>query len=131
MKTALRPINATAARVVSAGTHYVANKRHGSQVFDVRPKTRQATHKDKTVPGYCDMTGTRRGRLVVVGLAEGLAMKWVMRCDCGSYVIRSNKAACNKANDADACEECKHVLYLKRSELYRRTGKDVELKTFI
>ena len=131
MKTALRPINATAARVVSAGTHYVANKRHGSTVFETRPAIRQATHKDKTIPGYRDMTGARRGRLVVAGLAEGLGIKWVMRCDCGSYVIRSNKAACNPANDADACEECRHVMYLKRTELHRRTGKDVDLKTFI
>lgn len=127
----LRPINATAARVVSAGTHYTPNKRHGSEVFEVRPPVRQATRRDRSVPGYSDLAGVRRGRLVVVGLSESAALKWVMRCDCGSYVIRTNKAARNEANDADACEECRHVLYLKRTELHRRTGKDTELKTFI
>lgn len=127
----LRPINATAARVVSTGTHYTPNKRHGSQVFDVRPPTRKETSRDRSVPGYRDLTSVRRGRLVAVGLSEGAAMKWVMRCDCGSYVIRTNKAVCNEANGADACEECRHLLYLKRNELHRRTGKDADLKTFI
>lgn len=131
MNKAMRPVNATAARVVSAGTHYVANKRHGSQVFDVRPPTRQANYRDKSVPGYRDLTGSRRGRLVVVGLSDGAGLKWVMRCDCGAYVVRTNKAANNPANTADACEECRHVLYLKRADVHRRTGKDVELETFI
>lgn len=127
----MRPINATAARVVSAGTHYNAKKRHGSQVFDARPVMRQETRRDRTVPGYRNLTGVRRGRLVAVGLAEGAGIKWVMRCDCGAYVIRTNKAVCNEANAADACEECRHVLYLKRAELYRRAGIDAELKDFI
>lgn len=127
----LRPINATAARVVSTGTHYTPNKRHGSQVFDVRPPIRQETRRDRSVPGYRNLSGVRRGRLVAVGLAESAGIKWVMRCDCGSYVIRTNKAVCNEANGADACEECRHLLYLKRNELYRRTGKDADLKTFI
>jgi hypothetical protein len=126
-----RPVNATAARVVSAGTHYRPNKRHGSQVFEVCPPIRQATRRDRSVPGYSDLAGVRRGRLVAIGLSEGAALKWVMRCDCGAYVIRTNKAARNEANTADACEECLHVMYLKRSEFYRRTGKDTELKTFI
>lgn len=126
-----RPVNSTAARVVSAGTHYIPNKRHGSQVFEVRPPIRQATGRDRSVPGYSDLTGVRRGRLVAVGLSESTALKWVMRCDCGSYVIRTNKAVRNEANAADACEECRHILYLKRNELHRRTGKDADPTTFI
>lgn len=131
MSPVMRPINATAARVVSAGTHYVSNKRHGSEVFDVRPPMRQATYRDKSVPGYRDLTGTRRGRLVVVGLSEGSAMKWVMRCDCSAYVLRTNKAATNESNNADACEECRHVMFLKRRELFHRSGKDAQLQDFV
>lgn len=127
----MRPVNGTAARVVAAGTHYISDKKHACKVYDARPPVRQATSRDRSIPGYRDMTGIRRGRLVVVGLAEVNGLKWVMRCDCGAYVIRTNKAASNEANDADACEECRHVLYLKRNELHRRTGKNADPKDFI
>jgi len=127
----LLPINSTAARVVSAGTHYVADKKHGSAVYELKPPTRRATLKERQLPGYLDLIGVRRGRLVVVGQADVAALNWVARCDCGSFVIRTNKAMRNAANEADACEECRHILYAKRAELWRRTGKHVELKEFV
>lgn len=127
----LVPINGTAARVVSGGTHYVSGKKVATPVFETRPPLRAETAIDRSGQGYRNQTGTRRGRLVVVGLAEGKAVKWVARCDCGVYVLRSNKAIRNEANETDACPECSNLMYIQRRELFKRSGKDAHLRDFV
>lgn len=66
----------------------------------------------------------RRGRLVVVGLYGHQPMRYVMRCQCGTYTVRKSKTLRNEAN-YDMCEHCRHLMTLKRSEHWRRTGKDI------
>jgi len=63
-----------------------------------------------------DVTGKRRGRLVALGVLlstkslfdkKGIRVegpRWVCRCDCGKYTVRSQKAL--GKNQFDACHEC-------------------------
>lgn len=127
----LRPVDSLAARVTSPGVHYVPDKKHGSPVFYAPPKTRQATATERLIPGYQDLVGITRGRLTTIGILDAKGIKWVMRCNCGSYVIRTSKAIKNDKNVADCCEDCRHILYQKRTSLWRRTGKDVHVEKFI
>ena len=75
-------------------------------------------------PFFNDLTGFRRGRLVAIGIAAETKKRWVVRCDCGTYSLRSVKAILNQENDQDRCDDCTHLVFQKRSEHHRRTGKN-------
>lgn len=116
---ASKPINATAARVVSRGYQYQSGKRIQTADQDTPIAMRPVQ------PGMENLTGMRRGSLRVLGLAKGKAKSaalWVVRCDCGIYTTRRGAAIKNEKNDQDRCEQCRHLAYLKRENYKRRTG---------
>lgn len=119
------PINKTAALVVSKGTEYVPDKKvctlDSDTPLPVIALGRLPHTIAKMVAGYI---GKRRGRLVVVGLYSHQPMRYVMRCQCGTYTVRKSKTLRNEAN-YDMCEQCRHVMHLKRNEYWRRTGKEI------
>lgn len=105
-----RPVNKTAARVVSAGTHYEpANADRADEWDDNPPKTSAVP---KNAP---DITGERRDRVVIVGyLMSGTnGSKWIGRCDCGRFVTRNGKTW-RKNHGPNMCQDCAHVEFLKR-----------------
>ena len=53
-----------------------------------------------------DLTGARQGKLTVVGFSEGLKARWVVKCECGFYEIRTTQAIKNPNNGNDCCSEC-------------------------
>lgn len=115
--TAKRPVNGTAAAVVSPGVRYDCPKR-------VQTAESEVPFPVRTVPRYAaNLTGTRRGSLVVAGLCVSGKGLWSCRCDCGKYVLRRAKALTNERND-DRCEECRHLAYLRRTQEFRLTGKN-------
>ncbi len=116
------PVNKTAAIVVSKGVEYVAPKKVLTGDSDVPMPTRRPP-KDAL-----DLSGVRRCRLVVIGLSSDVAGKWVCRCDCGTYVYRSAKAIKNERNN-DRCEQCRHLAHLRRTDEFRRTGKNRIVKS--
>jgi hypothetical protein len=86
--------------------------------------------------------GTKIGRLTVVGYwgagkrYKGSGMKhgterhkWVVRCACGIYTIRTAKTikkAVERGQAWDMCEFCKHQERLKRNDIWHRTGKHMD-----
>ncbi|KLU16719.1 hypothetical protein [Xenorhabdus griffiniae] len=52
---------------------------------------------------------------------------YVVRCRCGKYAVRTLKAIKNPGNVNDMCEHCHHLFNLRRKEIFRTTGKDVDL----
>lgn len=116
------PVNKQAAISTSKGTHYNSKK----TILQVCQRDPLPTYRPKSN----DLTGTRRGRLTVVGLFEGSKRYWVCRCDCGNYVVRRAKAIRNENNDQDRCDECRQLAYLQRADHYRQTGKDKDIKEF-
>lgn len=124
------PINRTAALVVSRGVRYEMNSKITTPEY-VGPPPIVPRHKHPNVPSFIDLTGRKKGRLTVIGLMAEVKGRWVVRCICGTYTTRSAKSI--KSSDTnpnanyDACRECMHLAYRKREEIYRRTGKDVNL----
>lgn len=120
------PIDRVAARVVGKGVHWTPNKKVQTAdsetplpIADLRtldPQVKKISQK---------VIGTRCGRLTILGLSAEKRGRWVVRCQCGMFTLRTFKALNNPKNNTDCCEQCRHLLHLKRSEIHRRTGKDV------
>lgn len=117
------PVDKTAALVTSSGVDYVPNK-------EILTNDQSTPIRTRPVKTGENLTGKRRGRLTVVGLARDIKGSWVVRCDCGTYTTRKAKAIKNENNDQDRCEECRQLAFLKREEHYRRSGKDKDIKEY-
>lgn len=120
------PVDATAARVVSAGPKGVeSDKRFGGVCAPAPPQMRE-------VPaGTPNRIGFIKGHLTVVGLSvarkpSDKQTKWVCRCRCGYYVIRLTRKLREQdpALMADRCDRCRQVWFLKKRSFYQQTGRD-------
>ena len=111
------PVDKTAAVVAGKGVEYVSPKVVLTADSDVPLPTRNVP-KDVQ-----NLTGIRRCRLVVVGLSLNVCGRWVCRCDCGAYTLRTARAIKNEGNP-DRCEHCRHLAYLKRTDEFRRVGRN-------
>lgn len=119
------PVNKTAAIVVGKGVDYDApiNPKANKVFQDKPPKIRAFT-------GCDDLSGVKFGRFTVVGLSLDFNSRWVVRCACGNFEMRKAKSIKNKSNSIDCCLECRHLIYLKRNEVWRNTGKDKDPVNF-
>ena len=125
----MTPINKTAALVTGKGFEYKSNIRSVNTESRNPLKTKKIPYSTINQNGFIDFTGVRFARFTVIGMyANGRG--WVARCDCGVYCIRQAKSIKNIENIQDRCQECKHLAFLKRSEVARRTGKDVHINKF-
>lgn len=127
----LTPINKLAARQLSRGEHYESGVNYRGLESDVPLPIRAVNFQESRNPSFDDFTGRKFGRLTVIGMYADGAGKWVCRCSCGSYLVRSSKAIKNQQNIHDACSECRHLMHLKRNEHWRRTGKEVGYEEYI
>ena len=124
--TDLKPANKTAALVMSKGCEYNPDIKESSEIESKNPiETRPLTDSEKDNPVFHDLTGLRKGRLTVVGIcATGKGGRWVVRCDCSMYAIRTRKSLQKKNNNVDRCKECRNLANIKKRDYYKRTGKD-------
>lgn len=120
------PVNRTAARVLSPGEEYIPNKKVMAGDADYLEVTALDALQGEARRLAMQWRGHRYGRMTVIGLSATVAHRWVVRCACGVYTLRKLKAIRNPANSWDACEHCRHLMYLKRAEHFRRTGRDLE-----
>lgn len=124
---ARKPVNKTAARVVGAGTSYDCPV----QINELEQDTPIPTKK--VMDNQPDLTGVRRGRFTVVGLyaeSQPGKTKWVVRCDCGRYTLRGNRAIKNAENSQDRCHHCRHLVHLKRKDHMNRYGKWPDIRDY-
>ena len=118
-----RPVNKTAAVVTGKGTHYISKK-------VIKTADTHLPIPTRPVLTGINLTGIRIGRLTVVGLARDFNGRWVVRCDCGTFTLRRAKSIKNESNQQDRCEECRNLVFLKREERFRRTGKWKDIRDF-
>lgn len=120
-KTHSVPVNRTAALVVSRGESYTPEFKQSDIMESPLPLPVQdfpsTSQKDH------NLTGISFAWLTVIGLSAEKSGRWVCRCVCGMYCIRSPKAIKNKSNDKDACRECRHRIYVSRRESDKADGK--------
>ena len=115
---ARKAINGTAARVLAKGEHFTSSKK-------VLTADSETPLPLRPIPlNMEDLRGEKFGRFTVLGAAAHHKGRWVVRCACGMYTLRTTKAVKNPANTVDCCEQCRHLRYLKNSDFFRRTGKD-------
>lgn len=121
------PINRIAGLVVSGGEHYEPNTKGNGGDSEVPIAVVPVPKIIRKGAGYVDLVGRRFGRFTVLGLSACSSRAWVVRCDCGRYSLRTSKAIKNPVNVGDMCEHCRHLVYLRRTDIWRRTGKHVDL----
>ncbi|EDY2029990.1 hypothetical protein GTB64_004432 [Salmonella enterica] len=125
------PVNRVAARVIQGGEHWDPNcpfrPDEQDHPYPVMPESEIGGRNFCSLP---NLTGIQRGRLIAYGFVPGVR-KWACRCLCGRYVLRRTRAIANDANAADCCIQCRELLFLKREEVYRRTGKRVTYEELI
>lgn len=125
-----KPVNKTAATVIATGTHFIPAKKIQTNDSDL-PLAIRPLHKIELArKEFQDLTGRTVGRLTVQGYSLDFPSHWVVRCVCGRYSTRRARAIKNPENTQDRCEHCRHLASLKRSEMYRRTGKDSDIRDF-
>lgn len=109
------PLNATAGRVTSTSRGLQPAGPRAAETYLVWKTAPQTTAVPRLTE---DLTGRQIGRLTVAGYLGNMGTdkgKWLVRCSCGDFEVRNSKAVKNPANSADACKQCRHVEFLKRS----------------
>lgn len=101
------PINKAAAIVTSKGFEYTPERKR-REFFSPYPIPIGA----KIYRHEIDHTGVRIGRLIALGKSKENPKKWVVRCDCGNYALRSSKTFKNfgkTPNSQHMCAECGQI----------------------
>lgn len=126
------PVNMLAVKtVLFSGEHFSPYKKSMQGDSQLPLPIRKITKQNRLCPDFHDLTGKNFGRWVVLGLSADTNGKWVCRCSCGKYGKRSKKSILNPENKQDMCDHCRHLVFLKKDEYYRRTGKDTDIHDFI
>ncbi len=125
-----RPVDRVAARVVSRGESYEFRPSAGAVNSDLPLPVRKPTVGEIATSTFLDLSGRKLGRLTVIGLSATTPARWVCRCICGIYALRTSKAIKAAASDA-CCDQCHLLAVAKRKDFVRRTGKHVECSEFL
>jgi hypothetical protein len=125
-----RPINGLAARVVGEGVSFEYRIKDGSVNSPLPLPVRPLTEFELIHPGAQDLSGSRSGRLVIVGLSSEAKGRWVCRCCCGIYVLRTAKAIKSLA-PTNCCDHCRLLAAAKSADYFRRTGKRLGMEKFL
>lgn len=123
-----KPVNKTAARILTSGTHYdyqVKNKTwHSENPLSIL--SAQEISVCKLSPLFVDFTGHKHGYFTVIGLCKDFNNRWLARCSCGDYEIRSTKAIKNHINNnkysKDRCSRCEDLKRLRRIASAKQMG---------
>lgn len=116
------PVNKTAALVVSKGFEYQPEKIICRRDQDCPIPTRDIS-KNINIE---NLAGLKFGRFTVIGLARDVPKRWVVRCSCGTYSIRTAKAIKSEGNYGDRCDKCKHIAYLRKRDIWQSSGLEVD-----
>lgn len=118
-----RPVNSTAARVVARGESF-AYRQLETEICSSVPLPMKDSGE------YDDLSGRKLGRLKVLGRYDANKNRWVCKCLCGNYCVRSAIAIAKQAPDA-ACAQCYLQAVSRRHEYERRTGKHKDTSEFM
>jgi hypothetical protein len=122
-----RPVDGTAARVVAQGPKGYDS---GKKILQALSPTPFATIPlPANAPSLVDLTGWRRGKLTVIGFHG--KKRWVCRCVCGYYTLRSARALKNEHNIQDMCDRCRQVTYLRYRSYFEQTGQNKPITEFL
>jgi len=104
-------VDGIAARVVSQGFKYIPEKKIQTAdsefplLINERPRLPKGTKS---------LSGKKFGSFIVIGMSLEVRGRWVCRCNCGIYTLRTRRAVENLKNNDDRCEICRHKQFLKK-----------------
>lgn len=124
------PVDALAARVVARGFQYDPDVQVLTRDSPTPIPIREIPNAIRNNPSFTDLTGRVFGRFTVLGLARDFNKSWVVRCTCGTYSTRRAKAVLNPENSQDRCTRCRHLAFLKKRDVFLRTGQDIDINNF-
>jgi|SRR6185503_7954784 len=143
------PVDKTAARVIMPGFYEEMKVPAGLHHFKTCPPLREFTNNQIQDPNFKDYTGAIYGRFKVIGAWEDFPKsyrrtaivkndgtfnikhesranhgncRWVVRCACGCYEIRSTKAV-RKADSMDRCFICMRTIHTLRTRFFMENGR--------
>jgi hypothetical protein len=129
---ALIPVNRLALQGVLKGEHYKFNRK------GIKNRRFWTYEPLPIAPLYVtaeNIIGRKFGSNMVVVNYYGKSIsknrpmgRWIVRCVCGNYELRSAKAVKNKKNKNDCCCECKKIRTMRNS-IYQRKGLNASPKT--
>lgn len=125
-----KPVDAVAARVVGKGEQFEYQAASTSLDSDLPLAVKPIPDAAQANPSFKNHTGERFGRFTVIGLSADRKGRWVCRCVCGRYSMRSSSAIVSSAEDA-CCDQCYLQAVSKRHEHLRRSTKDRPTKDFL
>lgn len=120
------PIDATAGRVVARGEHF--EYKATCKIYDSPYPMPTWVPEQNT---FRDISGMKVGRLSVIGYSAEFSGKWVCRCACGMYCLRKAKALTSTTHPVLPCYQCYRLAVRKKSEYFKKTGKDCEISSFL
>ena len=111
---------------LSGGIHYDHDVGTMGLHSELPLKTRPVRPCEAGQNTFVDLTGAKVGWLRVLGIYDGKThkmAKWVVRCVCGHYEVRTSKALKNPNNQNDKCYKCRNLEYLRKRDADIQSGK--------
>lgn len=132
----LRAVNKLASNVIKPA--HIDNTFHKPNQEIGRSESHDPIPWTQVGPNFSgiNFAGRRIGRLTVLGVsverkASG-RLRWVCRCACGTYMLRTTKGLKgDPKKEAFACSDCINLARMKRNEYVRRTGKPADSEDFL
>ncbi len=116
------PVDKAASQITGKGYEYESNKKIVQRHWSAPPRMKPVP------PEKTSLVGLQFGRFTVIGFfgerSKSKGGLWVVRCSCGDYETRRRKSIQNPNNDKDCCDNCRHLLFLKKEDERRRAGKN-------
>lgn len=110
------PLDRTARRVISKGTHYTPTKKNNlRESWDTPPPL-----VTPTTEAVKSLFGMRKGNLVVVGYlgsSSSGSARLLVRCDCGKYEVRLSNRWRKHSGLNNYCQFCENFQKLKFAHL--------------
>ncbi len=123
----LEPIDSVAGASMNKGAHF-----EPSQKFKINtlhwenkpPKQNNNTAIQK------DLRGIKFGLLTVIEYyckgKKNTGGRWLVKCVCGHYEVRTAKAIKNPNNNGDRCCNCRWLHKKRRTQYYKTTGDELD-----
>jgi hypothetical protein len=122
-KTHRTPVDIISVKLFSKGVSPLKVNTGSFDSFDVCPPLHQRPLFSK--PEH-NLRGKKFGRFVVIGMHKHKLGRWVVKCSCGKYELRTARAINNPINSKDKCVFCRKLDVSKRCHEYRINGFNFE-----
>jgi len=126
-----KPSNITASKVLQKGVEYTFLTNCVDFHSDTPLPLLKTNHVVFKNPNFEDLTGKNHGYFQVMGLVEYKSkIRWLVRCSCGNYEIRSSKSIKNHDQydypEKDMCLSCDDIRKIRILAMANSQGLQFE-----